>query len=528
MYILIIVTKISNFSIFQQNKIKIVIKNMQNINERTYYEILQVDENANELEIKKAYRKLALLNHPDKRDDYNSEEFLAIQKSYEVLINPTSRSEYDRKLLQAPKSHFGFKNYDEFKNSLNRYLFLPSTKRISETIVKLYNEFQDNFNEKSKSETWVHNVKSDLLKELNELNDTKRVAASREKLKQPKSVFLITSKEVYENFILERDNYFNDDIEIDSAKILRCWERLEMTRVKTIPKNEMENYLYDLKSINENELVSLIECFESDCVESLDLSSFFSNRKFLYQILGEYMPQLESVKNLEPVKNEENLKKCSLCTNNFTLFRRRNNCVLCGRCICSTCLKEIIVPEFNLVEKLQKVCLICNTNRVQQYYATCWLKKSAQLYRNSQLQYSRVCFLFAFYYSNQRLHQNLTDEMKNVFGTFYHQTKENFVDVCIGFLIMIEKYLVNQTDFIKIKTSAAFYLKKYANENNQQLNLTFYFTLLKLADHLIHNYACDFKKDLAIEINSTLNNIRLHLTREAQQKTDKFIDLIKQ
>ncbi len=65
---------------------------------RDYYEILEVDKNATETDIKKAYRKMALKYHPDKNpDDKKSEEmFKEAAEAYEVLSNPDKRARYDR------------------------------------------------------------------------------------------------------------------------------------------------------------------------------------------------------------------------------------------------------------------------------------------------------------------------------------------------------------------------------------------------------------------------------------------------
>ena len=65
---------------------------------RDYYEVLGVSKSATDVEIKKAYRKLALKYHPDKNpDDKTAEEkFKEAAESYEVLSNPQKRSKYDR------------------------------------------------------------------------------------------------------------------------------------------------------------------------------------------------------------------------------------------------------------------------------------------------------------------------------------------------------------------------------------------------------------------------------------------------
>ncbi|RDX58433.1 Chaperone protein dnaJ A6, partial [Mucuna pruriens] len=70
-----------------------------------YYDILGVSKNASEDEIKKAYRKAAMKNHPDKGGD--PEKFKELGQAYEVLSDPEKKDKYDQYGEDALKEGMG-------------------------------------------------------------------------------------------------------------------------------------------------------------------------------------------------------------------------------------------------------------------------------------------------------------------------------------------------------------------------------------------------------------------------------------
>ena len=65
---------------------------------KDYYKILDVSDSANQEDIKKSYRKLALELHPDHNpnDPASENKFKEITEAYGVLSDPNKKQEYDR------------------------------------------------------------------------------------------------------------------------------------------------------------------------------------------------------------------------------------------------------------------------------------------------------------------------------------------------------------------------------------------------------------------------------------------------
>jgi molecular chaperone DnaJ len=71
---------------------------LANGEKRDFYEVLEVNRNASDAEIKKAYRRLAVKFHPDKNpgDKQAEDKFKELSEAYEALSDPQKRAQYDQ------------------------------------------------------------------------------------------------------------------------------------------------------------------------------------------------------------------------------------------------------------------------------------------------------------------------------------------------------------------------------------------------------------------------------------------------
>lgn len=126
--------------------------------EPNWYAVLGITSSASESDIKRAFRKLAHIYHPDKNSNpIYFEQFKQIKKAYEILGSTSSKKLYDKSLQLEGKSaksqpsiqsiqdvlnyfhlferemqqtDFRFINYDRVKWKLNYPLFIPLIKEL--------------------------------------------------------------------------------------------------------------------------------------------------------------------------------------------------------------------------------------------------------------------------------------------------------------------------------------------------------------------------------------------------------------
>ena len=88
---------------------------------KDYYEVLGVDKNASEEEIKKAYRKIAIKYHPDRNpgDKEAEEKFKEAAEAYNVLHDPQKRQQYDQFGFDGPMGSGGFGGFGGASMDMN-------------------------------------------------------------------------------------------------------------------------------------------------------------------------------------------------------------------------------------------------------------------------------------------------------------------------------------------------------------------------------------------------------------------------
>lgn len=112
-----------------------------------YYKILGLSAGASEKEVRKKYRKLVMIYHPDKNDSPEAEEkFIEITEAYEILTGKA----------QAPKSGgFATKESPSTSEKNHEERIRNAKKRYREQIFREFIDTEEYFDELTKGPKWV-------------------------------------------------------------------------------------------------------------------------------------------------------------------------------------------------------------------------------------------------------------------------------------------------------------------------------------------------------------------------------------
>jgi len=85
------------------------------------YKILNLTANAPKIDIKRAYRRMAMKYHPDQNteDPEAEDKFKKIQWAYEELTSNKKKRDYPKPVRTRPYPTSFFKNQDPFMNFIN-------------------------------------------------------------------------------------------------------------------------------------------------------------------------------------------------------------------------------------------------------------------------------------------------------------------------------------------------------------------------------------------------------------------------
>jgi len=120
-----------------------------------FYQILGVNENTPQDEIKKAYRKLAVEHHPDKGGDEN--KFKKISEAYDTIGDENKRSQYDNQ-RRNPFTNMGGGGFNPFEDMFNQ-MHTQRRRAVPDKVIEVIIGALESFNGSDKTINYVRESK---------------------------------------------------------------------------------------------------------------------------------------------------------------------------------------------------------------------------------------------------------------------------------------------------------------------------------------------------------------------------------
>ncbi|KAJ8967324.1 hypothetical protein NQ317_001257 [Molorchus minor] len=266
---------------------------------KCYYEVLNVPREADDAEIKTAYRKLALKWHPDKNLDSPEnakEQFQIVQQAYEVLSDRQERAWYDKhreQILCGSNSEFQdecldvflyfttscFKGYGDDENGFYTCAGKFLKKLQKKTLIS--SKIRTSFVKYLKSYVWLDPIN------INEIKDRRYVKLVEKENKKIRQKAKKERNEEIRNlvaFVRKRDKRVQAQKKIQEQKILDDKKRRELlSRQKRLERqqqlNESEQFGDDLSNSEDTEEEEFNSLYCVACNKMFKTAKAFTNHE---------------------------------------------------------------------------------------------------------------------------------------------------------------------------------------------------------------------------------------------------------